>query len=238
MKKLESLDLLSNTAIILISDHGEDLHDHITEADVIPPIENPAVSKGGVVDHGHTLYDEVINIPMIFYLPGIHPKKNVIHNQVRLIDVKPTIHDYLGIPIEKPVQGTSLLPLIVEGERAEDPPAISEYMLSGPERKSVRMNGYKYVYIPDMEERKDDVSYSDVTRHALFDLTKDPGEKNNIYSQKTELGKKYHRILEETLEESLGIKGEIQKNSPTANDESTEIPQDIIEGLKALGYIQ
>lgn len=238
IEQLKSLDLLSKTLIVVVSDHGDDLHDHFTELDRIPRFPDPVPERGNKIDHGHSLYDEVIRVLMLFHLPGFEPKKHVLTNQVRLIDTMPTIMDYLGIQPDGPVQGTSLLGLMEEGDRSVDPPAISEFTLYGPERKSVRMDGYKYIYIPNPRQRKDGISFTDIPKYALFDLRKDPEEKNNIYLEKMELGKQYHQILEETLKESNGIKEELEAKKPLPEAGQNELPQDVVEALKAIGYLQ
>ena len=235
IEKLKSLDLLSKTVIVVLSDHGDDLYDHFTESDRIPREKNLDPRRAMKIDHGHSLYDEVIRILMLFHLPGLEPGNRVLSNQVRIIDVMPTILDYLGIPLDGPLQGTSLLQLMEEGGRTTDPPAVSEFTLYGPERKSVRMDGYKYIYIPDPDQRKDKVTYTDIPQYALFDLRTDPGEKSNIFSENKEVGERYHRILEETLEESHGIRGELR---PINRGDSTETPQDVIDALKSIGYLQ
>jgi hypothetical protein len=55
LKKLEELNLIDNTLIVLSSDHGEEFWDH------------------NDYEHGHSLYRELVHIPLIFKLPGILP---------------------------------------------------------------------------------------------------------------------------------------------------------------------
>jgi arylsulfatase A-like enzyme len=238
IEKLESLDMLSNTAVIVVSDHGEDLGDHFNEEDRIPPkfsIDVPQISNA---DHGHSVYDEVVRIPMIMHFPGIQPKKAVLDNQVRLIDVMPTILDYLDMEYDGPLQGTSLLPLMETGEREVDPPALSEYTGHGPEQKSLRMNGYKYIYVKNPSQIKYGITFRNIPKMALFDLKKDPGEKNNIYAENKELAMEYHQVLEEILRESAAINNDVRKKNQAGERKSEKPPEDVIKSLKALGYIQ
>jgi len=58
--KIESLDLMSNTVIVFVSDQGDGLQDHFTEDDRIPRISNPIPSAANKIEHGHSVYDEVI----------------------------------------------------------------------------------------------------------------------------------------------------------------------------------
>lgn len=236
--KLEALGLLSNTIVVVVSDHGEDFHDHFVEEDMItslPKFKNKRANSR--VRHGHSLYDELVKILMVFHFPGFEPSKNVFENQIRIIDVMPTVLDYLGIPQNELVQGTSLLGLMKTGERDHDPVAISEALAYGPERKSVRMDGYKYIYTVDPNERRTNITYRNIPRHALFDLKRDPEEKNNIYDQDRERADEYHRIMERKQEESIAIKNELKKRYKTFEPAPKEQAQDVVDALKTLGYL-
>ena len=229
VEKLQSLDLLSKTIIVIVSDHGEDLRDHFTEDDVI--------SQKSRIHHGHSLYDEVIRVLTIFHLPGLQPNRHLFQDQISLVDVMPTVLDYLGVSHKDPMQGTSLLQLMKTGERMHEPPAFSESLAYGPERKSVRMNGYKYIYTVDPNETRNNIAYRNIPRHALFDLRKDSKEKNNIYEQNKDLAGKYHKIMEETMKRSSLIRGELEKKYEPVIRDLGEVPEDVLEDLKALGYL-
>jgi arylsulfatase A-like enzyme len=239
IEKLESLDLLSATVIVIVSDHGEEFCDHFIEE--APPKSPSLIPQISYVNHGHSVYDELIRVPVIFYLPGLQPETSILENQVRLIDVMPTVLDYLGISYDGPVQGTSLLPLIKKGERLYDPPVISEHLLYGYERKSIRVNGYKYIHTmnpANVNNANGNGHFWNSPRYALFDLKNDPEEMNNIYDQNKELAKEYHTILEQTLEESAEINSTLQKNFQSMEGEPAESRLDLADTLKALGYLQ
>ena len=237
MEELESLDLLSNSIIMIVSDHGQDLGDHITETNLIPPLLSAKPEVSGIV-HGMSVYDEVTRVPMIFYIPGFQPKKTTIRNQVRLIDIMPTILDYLKIPHENNIQGTSLLPLLKTGERLNDPPAVSEVMLSGPIQTSVRMNGYKYVFATDMDRRVQNRLLPYISQYALFDLRNDPEEKHNIYAQNEDVAREYHAVLEDVWRESADINRELSEQYQSAGKEQAPLSKELVEALSALGYLQ
>jgi len=69
---LEERGLRSNTLVVFLSDHGEEFFDH----------------KG--FEHGHTLFDEIIKVPLIFSLPGLIPENMRVGQQVRMLDVTPS----------------------------------------------------------------------------------------------------------------------------------------------------
>jgi arylsulfatase A-like enzyme len=82
-----------NTLLIITSDHGEGLMDHL---------------KWG---HGNSLYREEIQVPLLIYLPGgkIYRRINI---NVSTIDILPTVRDLTGLPVDRNDAGVSLVPLI------------------------------------------------------------------------------------------------------------------------------
>jgi len=96
---LLSRDLLKDTLIILISDHGENLGERDTWG------------------HKPPGYIQGIHVPLIMRYPQKLPPKKVISAPVQLIDIMPTILDIAGIDKDEMVlQGDSLLPLINESD--------------------------------------------------------------------------------------------------------------------------
>ncbi len=76
--------------------------------------------KGTYHMHGATLYDEIVEVPLILSAPGrVEPA--VVPSQVSLVDLTPTLLDLVGAPLEG-VDGASLLPLL-DGTETGDRPA-------------------------------------------------------------------------------------------------------------------
>ncbi len=234
--QLRELDLLSNTIIIFLSDHGDEFHEHYTEADVIQPRKHEPVPEISIVDHAHSLYDELLHVPLIFYVPDLEPARRVIDNQVRLIDVMPTLLDLLDITPAGPMQGESLLQLMISGERASDPPALAEAVYFGPERKAIRMDGYKYIWVPNLESQTPR-TFRGIEQFELFNLVEDPGETTNLYHERPELAEKMHHALLGELKAALDIHERLREQRP-ASDQETEVEDDVLDALRALGYIE
>lgn len=114
-----------NTLFIITSDHGEGLGDH------------PAVANSRL--HGELLYKSQLKVPLILYHPNqgesgvigwvrkrlyYHYLKNkIVQQPVRLIDLMPTILDYLHIPLPADIEGKSLLDMVnKDGPGPELPP--------------------------------------------------------------------------------------------------------------------
>ena len=98
VKKIEQLGLRDNTLIIFCADHGEELLEH------------------GYIGHGSTskdakLFDELTHLPLLVSLPGRIPAGGVVTQQVRTIDILPTVFDQLGLPQRDYFMGESLQPL-------------------------------------------------------------------------------------------------------------------------------
>ena len=71
---LEELGLSDDTLVIFTSDHGEEFGEH------------------GVVGwHSHTLYDELLRVPLVIRFPGDLAAGSTVEAQVRLLDIAPTI---------------------------------------------------------------------------------------------------------------------------------------------------
>jgi arylsulfatase A-like enzyme len=155
---LEARGLAENTLIVFLSDHGEEFFEH------------------GGFEHGHCLYDEVIRVPLIFSLPGQIPEGTILERQVRLLDVAPTVLDFLGLEAPAAFEGVSLRPLLTAGGRPEKgltsilplEAAYSEGIMHGPEQKSISAYPLKFIYAIGSDDR------------WLFDLEKDPGEHSNL----------------------------------------------------------
>ncbi len=85
-------NLLENTVLIVVGDHGEEFQEH-----------------GGIV-HGFALYDEVLHVPMLVRLPQSDARHGHITGLRQQIDVLPTIGEALGLRLQgQPLPGRSLL---------------------------------------------------------------------------------------------------------------------------------
>lgn len=163
---IKSLDLLKNTILIFLTDHG---------------ISNG--EKIGEKMYGAFTYDYTIKVFSSFILPNKNGKE--IKFQTRTIDIMPTVLDILNIKEDESyehIQGKSLVPLM-EGTEKEDRVAYSETGgLNGPWPSRhehnvfcIRFKKWKLIYnkVPDSWE--------------MYNLEKDPEEKNNIFGKNKEL---------------------------------------------------
>lgn len=105
IEELKRRKLFDRGLMVLLSDHGEEFKEHDKML--------------------HTqLYEECLHVPLAFRFPdsdGVPPTE--IHEPVRLIDVMPTLLEYVGLEPPSTVQGRSLWPIGRDrpAERKEEP---------------------------------------------------------------------------------------------------------------------
>jgi arylsulfatase A-like enzyme/Flp pilus assembly protein TadD len=96
----------------------------------------------------------------------------VIAEQVQSIDLMPTVLQFLGISIPDSVQGLGLLSLL-EGKRTSDlRPALGETLLPRDQ----------YGWSPLLSIRTQDHKFIQAPKPELYDLSRDPQEKLNLFS--------------------------------------------------------
>jgi arylsulfatase A-like enzyme len=93
VETLEKTGLAKNTLLIIHSIHGEDL------------------GERGTYVH-YDLSEPVVKSALLVRLPNGEKGGRRIAEQVQGLDLVPTILDYLGIPADQSMQGTSLMPLV------------------------------------------------------------------------------------------------------------------------------
>jgi len=110
LEELETLGLRDSTALAFLSDHGESWGERFADKQDV---------QGVYHMHGATLYDEIVQVPLILSAPArLDPR--VVYSQVRSVDLAPTLLELAGIPVGE-LDGESLLPLAdgrEEGDRA------------------------------------------------------------------------------------------------------------------------
>jgi arylsulfatase A-like enzyme len=205
---LDSTGQLSNTLVIVTSDHGEAFMQH------------------GFLQHGTTSYEEMIHVPLILKFPessGIATGHS--STPVELLDVFPTLASFYGWRGLPELNGRSLLPLIHGTAMSQDAPVFSFAPIGSTPSFAVRRGNEKYIANLDS---------SDGRRRAseLYDLSADPGEaKNRLTAGETRSD--YEALLVARFPKLLAATGrETQPADPQQVDQKTQ------DALEALGYIR
>jgi choline-sulfatase len=189
------------TAIVVTSDHGEALGDH------------------GEPDHGFFLYDATLRVPLIVAAPNLKPR--VVAEQVRSIDIAPTIAALAGLRADgaddEDLSGQSLLPLLQGQSRRDVPVSLAESWyprlhFGWSELRSARVGEWKYVAAPKPE---------------LYDLRVDRAEARNVASDRAS-------VRSRLAADVARIAGRFALgNQPKAAQPDAAT----VERLQALGYV-
>lgn len=146
-----------NTIVVIMADHGDGMASH------------------RMVTKQISFYEEVTNVPFIFAGPGIKRQKKPVVNILTqpTIDLLPTLCELAGISVPDEKPGISLAPTLKgEKQSRKHPYAVSEwhseYEVIVTPGRMVRGPRYKYTH------------YLECGDEELYDLKKDPGERNNL----------------------------------------------------------
>ena len=112
---LDEHGLRASTAIVVLSDHGEEFGEH------------------GYFQHGSALYEESLRVPLVFSGADI-PVGRRVAEQVSLIDVMPTLLELAGVAAPEDLDGQSLLPAM-RGESLPERTLFAEAAAPGRWRR-------------------------------------------------------------------------------------------------------
>jgi arylsulfatase A-like enzyme len=213
LRALSERGLSEETAIVVTSDHGEEFWDH------------------GSVGHGHSVYDELLHIPMIVRIPGLTEGKQRMPDNVSLVDVMPTLLDAVGLEKPDHLVGQSFYREL-QGQGGSAPRAtVSGFMQSW---RTLGIGSLKLI------QRAPENMW-------LYDVAQDPGEKRDVAKERP-LALRYARaLLGVTLTESENGKTygtpDATKPAPDVKkqrehkEEKTDIDPETEAQLRALGYV-
>jgi arylsulfatase A-like enzyme/Tfp pilus assembly protein PilF len=194
---LKAKGLYANTLIVLSGDHGESLGEH------------------GEKTHGFFIYNATLHVPVIIHLPGASSAKTVTE-LTNLADLMPTVLQVLKVEIPTQVQGRSLLPAMSKKDE-ETRSLYAETFLprlhfNWSELRSVETENYHFIDAPKPE---------------LYDLTMDPGETQNLFSEKKAVGEEMRARLATLIRQYSAGQELVEK---------TGLDPALMERLKSLGY--
>lgn len=180
--------------VVLLSDHGEGLGEH------------------GENSHGYFIYESTLRVPLIVHWPAGAPSHAAREDRPGgLIDVAPTVLDFLRIPAPPSFAGHSLLDAPVP--RAVYSESVYAY------------DGFGWAPLRSLREGAD--KYIDAPRPELYNLRVDPRELNNLYRPDSQ--------------RALALRGELQKLLASHAPKQPASPANISPRTRALlaslGYL-
>jgi len=149
---LQTSQLMDGSTIIFTSDHGEEFLDH------------------GSIEHGHSMYGELLHVPLMISGPGFKAGKKV-GGIASPMDLGVTLMAMFGGDMPAGVQGFDLRD-VIKGRIGTERRIYGEQIYFGKEMSALTDKAYKYIYHPD-----------DGTEE-LYDRVSDMKEKNNIAEER------------------------------------------------------
>jgi arylsulfatase A-like enzyme len=204
---------LDRTILVVLSDHGEDLWDH---SDLRSP------------GHGHSLYQELLHVPLFFRAPGLVAAGRHIQTPVSLLDVAPTLLALAGLPPDPDHQGRSLARTLREGVEPPLVPNAAESIEYGPDRFSLRTGNLKIILTPLPDQVISGIALP-ARPVEIFDLDADPGEMHDLSASPPPAAA---RELERLWKRVERVFKPLQDRM-----ERGEIPEQLREQLRSLGYL-
>ena len=190
---------LDNAIVVFVSDHGEEFLEH------------------GDFLHNQ-VYQELLHVPFIIQFPGqrgqsLNGKRETA--VVQMVDLVPTLLDYIGVDVPDHIQGRSLLPMLEDGA-SYDAPVLSSWP-RGLQR-SLRVGDWKLI-------RKG-------SELELYNLASDPLETNNLAAAEPERLAELKDKMGEIVSASRDLRSAVRSGE-------TVIPTgEALEELRALGYVE
>ena len=220
-ERLKGLGLDNRTLVVFTADHGEEFLDH------------------GRTFHGHSVYGELTQVPLMMRWPGVLPAR-VVDDVVQTIDVMPTLLAISGLVAPPAIQGQSLVPLILPGGSAAAPswrprPALSEKALTSPskgaapaphdtEAFAIVDGGWKLIH--------NTARPNGGPEFELFDFAKDPLNLNDVAAGHPEVVQRLAKLI-------AGWR-QVARAARFAPDAETTkgLSQQQLQRLRSLGYIR
>jgi choline-sulfatase len=216
IKNLKKSGIFEKTIVILTADHGEELWDH------------------NGFEHGHSLYNEVLHVPLIIKYSSLLPAKR-IKSYVQLADLFPTILSMTRIRDDFNLRGKNLTPNILNNNPINHT-LFFEDILYGAEKKAVLKDGWKLIENTGMKFKKSLDPLGDLMkrRHPehkkgfeLYNINKDFQEKNNLINEFTQIRNNLRRHLR-----SFNTRSSAYQKFKRSNLKKK------LDDLKSLGYIK
>jgi arylsulfatase A-like enzyme len=187
----------SKPLVLVTADHGEEFFEH------------------GNKGHQRSLFEEVVRVPWIVCWPGHLDAGRIVRDQVRLVDLVPTVLALAGVQGAPPMDGRDVAPLM-RGETLAPRPALLDLLVDRNEVLGVRTDGTKSLVWPKADPP--------LVRYR-YDLRLDPHEE----SPHVEPAEASERDLEKLVEAARAL-----RTKPRAR--TVDVGAELRRRLGVLGY--
>jgi arylsulfatase A-like enzyme len=171
--------------------------------------------------HGKTLFGEVLDVPLIIRLPGGQQGRTV-DALAQHVDLLPTVAEIAGLPLPAPGQGTSLVPLLQgQSKLGRDHKAVAHLDLDRNAATCYLDSEWKVIVRLDQGVEG---------FPQLYNRIQDPEENTDLGPEHPELARFFASLLKRRETEAAA--------SLEPSQLEGEVPSDIQEQLRALGYLE
>lgn len=217
LKLLDQMGLRDRTLIVLAADHGE------------------SFGENEYSGHGDHVYQQIVHVPLIISYPKSIPKGKTVTADASLVDVMPTILDYVGFPLRLTGEGQSLKAQIEES--AADSRSNPVYFLTYSEPPLLPPQWISWVW--KWAETKRTPLEVGFVEGGLKVVSSDEGKSLKVYELRNEfLTERLKADVDEArLAEYRRRIGSWYKETNRGLNAEGYLTEEDIEMLKSLGYV-
>jgi len=202
LDRLDGAGVLDDSIVVFTADHGEEFQEH------------------GGWEHGHSVYQEVVHVPLVVAGPGIAPGVRV-QRTVSLVDLGATLAELAGAPRAEAFEGRSLAPLLC-GAPGGDEAVAEKGVFSEVASKTLNPGHSDFALLEGRWKlvlRRPDEGEEQL---LVFDLSADPGEQHPLDPVPAEAAPLVAKLREYAARR--------------AKSSAASVDEDQLAKMRALGY--
>jgi len=198
---LKEKGLYEKSLIIITADHGEEFWEHNS------------------FEHGHSLYQELLLVPLLIRFPEKDNGGMVVQERVSLVDLAPSILTYLGIESGVMANGRSFI--MMPGAVIKPVPRamIAELPRLGNPKQALYKERFKLIL--------DTIT----GKIEIYNLEEDPKETKNLFGEKLS-------YPPEIIDQIRAVTKTIEQMEQAKEQTPAKIDTETQKKLKALGYLK
>ncbi len=206
LSELRNQDLYDNSIIIITSDHGEEFMER------------------GWLGHTLTLHQELIQVPLIIKFP--RGKARIIDSTVSLMDIMPTLCQYLNFEIPDGIDGKALD--LRRDSATTNGPIYSETYNPQAQRPNATPVAFVSIILDNWKLIYDGINKS----RQVYNLSTDPHEQNNLSGSHSEQNRTLNALLSKWVSYV-----KTKQNAGPPQDENDLFTPEQRKQLESLGYL-
>jgi len=201
LTRLKQLGVHENTLIIITSDHGQAFGDNY------------------LIDHGVSVYQDQVHVPLLIKYPGREPAR-VVDALASGVDLLPTVMDAAGLPAPPGIHGKNLRTIAKDEPRMVFSESFHDNLLAGWHPRFKRIE--RAMWLGSMK-----FIHSTSGKREMYDLSKDPAERHNLYRPGEPVSVKLEALLTAWI-----------RSAGQREQAPVKLSPETIEQLRSLGYVQ